>query len=138
MADQLVLVRQAQPFCRRTGGDDQRTRLMPFAIDVDAERRDLEIGFMHRAVHEFGAELLGLLFHVFDQIGTVDAARKSGEILDFCREGELASGLMPDDDERLQVGSGSVDGGGVSGAPGAQNDDISHIPIVTTDTSGPR
>ena len=116
MADQLLLIRQSQPFCRRAGSDDQRARLVPFAIDIDTKRRHLEIGFEHRAVHVFGPELLGLLLHVLDQVGAVYPARKSREIFDRSGEGELASGLMPDDNQGFQVGSAGINRRRISGA----------------------
>src|ERR1700722_5206057 len=99
---------------------------MPFAIDVDTEWTDLEIGFRDRAVHVFGAELFGLLLHFLDQIRTVDAARKRREIFYGSGKRELASGLMPDHDQRVQVGSAGVNCRCVSGASGAENDDITH------------
>jgi hypothetical protein len=68
--------------------------------------------------------------HVFDQLGTLDALGESGEILDLGRNLKLASGLMPDDYQRIQPGAGSVDRGGVSGAAGAENNNVAHKTIV--------
>ena len=111
---------------------------MPFAVDIDSKWRYFEVGLTHGAIHVFGAELFGLLFHVLDQVGTVDATRKSGKIFDRSGEGKLAPRLMADDDKGFQVSSGTVDGGGVPGAAGAQNDDVSHYFIVTTESTRSR
>ena len=55
---------------------------MPFAIDIETEGALGEVDFDDGAVHVFGAEMLGLLLHVLDEIGTVDAFRKAGKVLD--------------------------------------------------------
>ena len=137
VADQLLFVRQSQPSRRRAGGDDQGAGFMPFAVDIQAEGR-AKIGLRDRAVHVLGAEALGLLLHVFDQVGAVDAFGKSGKILDLGGDGELAAGLMPDHDQRFQTGAGGIDRGGISGAARADNDDVSHNSILTIEMSGPR
>ena len=45
-------------------------------------------------MHEFGAETLGLLLHVFDQVGAVDAFGKAGKVLDQRGQGQLPAGLF--------------------------------------------
>ena len=72
----------------------------------------------------FGAETLSLLAHVLDEMRTVDAFGEPREILDFGGERKLSSGVVSGDDDRLQVGAGSVDGSRVSGTPGADNGDV--------------
>ena len=62
-----------------------------------------------------GAKTLRLLLHVLDQRRALDPFGKAREIFDFSGNGELAAGLMPFENERLQIGSGRVDCGGVPG-----------------------
>jgi hypothetical protein len=70
------------------------------------------------------AEARRLLLHVLDQLGPLDAFGPAGKVLHQCGDGELASGLVALQHERLQVGAGSVDGGGKSGAAGTQDDGV--------------
>ncbi len=126
VADELLLVGQAQPAGGGAGSDDDGAGLDPLALDVEAEGAGGKVGVEHRAVQEFGAEILRLLLHVLHQVGAVDALRETGEIFHQGGEGELAAGLMPADHQGLEIGAGSVNGGGVTGAPGPDDDDVSH------------
>ncbi len=126
MADQLLFVGQVQPARRRAGGDDQRAGLQPLVIHFEAERALGEIGFDDGAVQVFGAEVLGLLLDVFHQQRALDAVGKAGEIFDQRGERELAAGFVSGDDQRFQVGSRGIDGGGVSGAARADDDHVEH------------
>ena len=51
---------------------------------------------------------------------------KAGEIFHQGGEGKLAAGFMAGNDERLQIGAGGVDGGGVAGAAGTYDYNVSH------------
>ena len=126
VADQLLLVGQIEPARRCAGGNDQRASFQPLVIHFEAEGALGKIGFDDGAVQVLGAEMLGLLLDVLDQDGAVDAFGKSREIFDQRGERELAAGLVSGDDEGLQIGAGGVDGGGVAGAAGADDDHIVH------------
>ena len=73
---------------------------------------------------ELGAEADGLLLHVLDELGTLDALGPAGKVFDQGGDGELAAGLMALEDEGLEIGAGGVDGGGESGAAGAEDDGV--------------
>ncbi len=73
---------------------------------------------------QFGAEADGLLLHVLDEVGTLDALGPAGKVFYQRGDGELAAGLVAFEDERLEVGAGSVDGSGKSGASGAEDDSV--------------
>ncbi len=73
---------------------------------------------------ELGAEALGLLLHVFDEFGALDAIGPAGEVFDEGGDGKLATGLVAFKDEWLEVGAGGVDGGGKAGAAGAEDDEV--------------
>ena len=73
---------------------------------------------------QLGAEAHGLLLHVLDELGALDAFGPAGKVLDQRGDGELAAGLVAFEDERLEVGAGGVDGGGEAGAAGAEDDGV--------------
>ena len=73
---------------------------------------------------ELRAEARRLQLHVLDELRSLDALRPAGEVLDQRRDRELSAGLVAFDYERLQVGACRVDGGGQSGAAGAEDDGI--------------
>ena len=75
---------------------------------------------------DLGAEARGLLLHVVDELGALDAVGPAGEVFDQRGDGELAAGLVAFEDERLEVGARGVDGGGQPGAAGAQDDGVAN------------
>jgi len=99
---------------------------VPFAVDIQAEGALGKVGFGDGAMDVFGAERLGLLLHVLDQLRPVDAVGKSGEILDHRGDRELAAGLVSDDHQGFEIGSGCVDRGSVAGTAGANDSDVAH------------
>ena len=70
--------------------------------------------------------MLGLLLDVLHQHGAVDAFGKAREVFDQRGERELAAGLVSGDNQWFQIGSRGIDGGGISGAAGADDDHIMH------------
>ncbi len=78
------------------------------------------------AVAEFCAEAGGLFAHVLDELGTLDAVGPAGKVLNEGGDGELAAGLMALDDEWLEVGARRIDGGGKTGAAGAEDNGIAN------------
>ncbi len=70
------------------------------------------------------AKAHGLLLHVLDQVGSLDALRPAGKVLHQRGDRELAAGLVAFEDERLQVGAGGVNSSGKAGAAGAQDDGV--------------
>ena len=93
--------------------------------DVKRERAlaEVDAGEVTHAI--LGAEALRLLAHVLDQLRAQDSFGKSGKILDQRGQGELSAGLVAFDDQRFQVGARGVQGGGVSGASGPDDDYVS-------------
>ena len=72
------------------------------------------------------AEALRLLFHVFDQSGPMIPSGKPGKFSTSVVSVSWPPASGPSDDEGLQVGAGGVDGGGVAGAAGADNQNVEH------------
>ncbi len=66
----------------------------------------------------------GLLLHLLHQPGALDDVGEARIILDIGGDGELAAGLDALNQHRLQHRAGGVDRGGVTGRPGADDDDL--------------
>ncbi len=78
--------------------------------------------------------MLSLLFHIFDEIGSIDSFGKAGEVLDEGGNGKLAPRLMALNHQRLQICTSGIDGGGVSGTTGANDHNVTHEFQVGTDS----
>src|SRR5258708_37403740 len=85
-----------------------------------------EVRLEYRSVHIFRAETLGLLLHVLHQLWSQDAFGETGEILHFAGDGKLAADFAALNHKRLEARSSGVDRGGVAGAAGPDNNDVSH------------
>ena len=70
--------------------------------------------------------MLRLFLHVFDEVGAVDAFGEAREILYEGGEGKLAAGFVTADYQGFQIGASGIDGCGVAGAAGADDDDVAH------------
>jgi len=76
---------------------------------------------------EFGAKAGGLFLHVLNEFGALDAVWPAGEVFNHGGDGELTSGLVALEDQRLEVGARGINGRGEAGAAGAQNDGIANF-----------
>jgi hypothetical protein len=79
---------------------------------------------------QLGAEADGLLLHVLDELGALDALGPAGKVFDQRGDGELSAGLVAFEDERLQVGARGVNGRGKARAAGAEDDGIAYGSLV--------
>ncbi len=95
--------------------------LMP---EMQQKRPLAEIGAGQVRHAVFGAEALGLLAHVFDQLRAQNSFGESGKVLDQRGDGELSARLVAFNDQRFQVGARGVERGSVSGASGPDDDDV--------------
>ena len=98
-----------------------------FVAEVEGEGVLRKVGGGQVADAELGAEARGLLAHVLDEFGALDALGPAGKVFDQGGDGELAAGLMAFKDERLEVGAGGVDGGGEAGAARAEDDGVANV-----------
>jgi hypothetical protein len=122
ITDKGLLGGEIEPARTRSGGNDERAGANDLAADGELDRTFGEIDGVEVSHFELGPEADGLLLHVLDELGTLDAFRPAGEVFNQRGDGELAAGLVAFEDERLEVGAGGVDGGGQAGAPGAEDD----------------
>ena len=89
---------------------------------VDAAVGELDLG---RVVgDEAGAEALGLGAELVHHLRPHDALRVAGVVLDVGGVLELAAPLEALDDERLELGAGGVERGGVAGGAAADDDQV--------------
>ncbi len=129
-ADEGLLGGEAEPACGRTGGDDEGAGEDGVFAEGELEGRLGEIDAGEVGHAELGTEAGGLLLHVLDEFGTLDALGPAGEVFDEGGDGELTAGLVAFEDERLEVGAGGVDGGGEAGAAGAQDDGVANLVLI--------
>jgi hypothetical protein len=124
VADEGLLGGQVEPAGARSGGDDEGAGVDGLAAHGEGEGMGGEVDRVEVGHAELGAETDGLLLHVLDEVGTLDALGPSGKVFYQSGDGELAAGLVAFEDKRLEVGSCGVDGGGESGATGAEDDSV--------------
>ena len=70
------------------------------------------------------ADVLGLLLHLLHQPGALDDIGEAGIVLDVGGDHQLAARLVARDEHRLEHGARGVDGGGVAGGAGAEDDEL--------------
>src|SRR5260370_33003681 len=74
-----------------------------------------------------GAKARRLLAHIFNEFGPLNTIGKAGKIFHRRGQRQLSPRFMAFDHERLEVGAGVVEGGGVTGTSGAHDHDIADI-----------
>ncbi len=119
-----LFARDLEQLGRGAAGDDHRLRRVLALLDPDAERVGGEIHPRHLGVHDLGAEALGLGAEHLHQLGAEDRVHEARIVLDLGGDGELAAGLVAAEQQRLEVGAGRVDRGGVPGRAGPDDDDL--------------
>jgi hypothetical protein len=121
VADQRLFARQAQPAGAGARGDDQRARRNFASRGLEPEGIYIQIHRVQMGQLEVSAEAGGLLLHVVDQFGALDALRPAGKVFHLGGHRELSAGLVALQNQRVKSGAGGVDGGGESGAAGAED-----------------
>ncbi len=129
-ADEGLFGGKAEPAGARSARDDEGAGAEDVLADGEGEGRGGEVGGGEMGHAELGAEAGGLLLHVLDELGTLDALGPAGEVFDEGGDGELAAGLVAFEDERLEVGACSVDGGGEACAAGAEDDGVAYFDLI--------
>src|SRR5690606_17531904 len=76
---------------------------------------------------QLGTEPLSLLAHVVHELGAEDPVREAGVVLHLGGGHERAAVLHTLEDERTQLGAGGVQGRGVTGRPGADDDQVADV-----------
>ena len=81
MTNQRLLAGQSQPSRRSSAGNNQCARMNALFADINCKRALAEIGTDYVPELILSTEAPGLLAHILNQFGTLDAFRKTGEIL---------------------------------------------------------
>ncbi len=129
VARELLLARQAELAVGRAHREDDRAGAVHGALAV-GDGLDLagEVDGCDVVGDELGAEALGLGAHAVHEVGAHDAVLEAGEVLDLGRVHQRATGRDGAlEDEGGEVGAGGIDGGGVAGRAGADDDDVAHV-----------
>ena len=105
-----------------TGCDDQRVAVVRRGVAEQLERPAREIGARDVVVDDLRVEPFRVPAHPFHQVRPLHALGVTGPIVDVGGRGHLTAHLDPGDQHRREVGPGRVDGRGVAGRAGAQNE----------------
>src|SRR5882724_2156730 len=127
MSDQRLFAWQSQPACRGAAGDDQSTGVNRLLAKIHREGPLAQIDADHMAQLVLRPKASGLFTHVLDQLGSLDAIGKPGEILHQRSKRELTSGLMPFNHQWLEVSASRVERRRVAGAARPNDDNVAHV-----------
>uniref|UniRef100_E6Q0D3 Uncharacterized protein n=1 Tax=mine drainage metagenome TaxID=410659 RepID=E6Q0D3_9ZZZZ len=128
--DERLFIGKTEPARACAGGDDQRARAYLTRRRLEPEGMDTEIGGDQMGGAELGAKAGGLLLHVLDQFGPLNALGPAGKVLDQSGDGKLSTGFVAFEHKRLEVGARGIDGGGKASATGAEDYGIAGFGLV--------
>ena len=120
-AGELLLRGQAQVLGRRAGGDDQRIAAVFAAVTDQAEGLFGQLHGVDVVEDHLGVEALGVLLETPHEVGAHHAVGIGGPVVDLGRGHQLAALGEAGDQHRIQVGAGGVDGSGIAGGAGAED-----------------
>ncbi len=120
-AHEFFLGRQAEVSRRGAGGDDQRVAGVGAGVAFQHEGTLPELHRVDMVEHDLGLEPLGVLLEALHQRRTLHAHRVGRPVVHFGRGHELAALGDAGDQHGLQVCARGVDGGGVSGGAGTED-----------------
>ena len=126
-ADEVLFTFDARTAVGGAGGDQDRTSTDALAGGGDdlgyAPTERLEFG--HRDGRQHLDLVAGrLLGESLGELGTLDAFGEPGVVVEALGDAGLAAKCRALDDERAQVLAGAVDGGGETGRPATNDDDV--------------
>src|SRR5712692_1279683 len=113
---------ELQPLRVGPRGDQDRECLDGLAWGGHLEWVTLEVDLHDVVLHQLCADPLRLRLHTLHQLRSKNRFHKSRKVLDVARYHELSTVLRPHEEERLHVGSRTIDGGGEPGGAGTDND----------------
>ncbi len=122
LAGEGLLGRQAEVLGGGAGGDDQRVAGVFAGIADQAHRLVGQLGGMDMIEDDLGVEALGMFLEARHQVRPLHAVGIGRPVVDFGGGHQLAALGHAGDQHRLEVGAGGIDGGGVTGRAGAENE----------------
>ena len=124
LAHELLFGLDAEILGAGAGGDDQRIAGVFAAVALEAERAARQIGRVDMVEDDLGLEALGMRLHARHQVRTHQAVGIARPVVDLGRRHQLAALLQAGDQHRLEVGAGGIDGGGVAGRAGTEDQQL--------------
>lgn len=126
MSGETLLVLEAELAVGGSGGHDHGAGTVRFAI---AERHGLQITLEIHGddilILHLSTEAAGLLLQVVHEVGALNALREAREVLHLGGVHQLASGgHRAGEHDRVELGARRVDGSGVPGGTGPDDDDV--------------
>ena len=124
VADEFLFVGQTQPAGRSAASDNECLRVNLVLSEMQQKRTLAEVDAGEMSYAIFRAKALGLLAHVLNELRSHDSFWKAGKIFHERSERELAARFVPFNHQRFQIGPRRIQRGGMSGAAGADDDDV--------------
>ena len=116
--------RQAEVFGARPGRDDDGFGGVGVIAGGHAKGVGGEINGGDKVAHDGGLEAFGVRQHVLHQLRALDAFRRSGPVVHFGGGHQLSALFEAGNENRVQTGTGSIHGSGVSGRAGTDDEDF--------------
>ena len=114
---------KAQVLRRRAGGDDECVAGVLAAVADQAEWTLAQFGGVNVVEHDFGIEAFGMGLHPHHQLRALHALRIARPVVHVGGGHQLAALLQSGNHQRLEVGAGGIDSGGVTGGAGTEDQD---------------
>ena len=105
----------------RARRNNERITRVRTHVAFQANRFFFEVRGVNDVKDDLGVKSLGLLKQVLHQLRALDAVDRTRPVVHFGGRHQLAALLHAGDQERLEIGAGGVDGGGVSRRTGADD-----------------
>jgi hypothetical protein len=103
-------------------GDDQRVAGVFAPVAFHAQRALREVHLVDVVHHDLGVEPLRMLAHALHEAGAGQSVRIPRPVVHLGGGHELAALFHARQQQRLAIGTGCVDGGGVTGGAGTEDD----------------
>ena len=124
LAHELLFRFDAQVLRAGPGGDDQRVRRVLATIALELERTARQVGRVDVVEDDFGLEALGVCLHARHQVRAHQPVGVARPVVDLGGGHQLAALLQAGDEHGLEVGARRVDGGGVTGGAGSEDEQL--------------
>ncbi len=108
---------------RGTGGDDEGVAGVAAGIAREPEGALREVGGADVVAHEARSKARGVRFQARHQVGAEHALRVARPVVHLGSGHQLAAFFQTGKQHGREVGAGGVDGGGVAGGAGAEDED---------------
>ena len=129
-SEHLLFAGDAEKAGGRSCRNDDRLGLVSFVCRLEDFDITGKIHAFNPVTCKSGTETFCLAADLVHECVAVHPFREAREIFDLGGRRQLPAGLGALQDEWVQVGACSVDGGGESGAAGSEDDDVFHIVCI--------